>query len=718
MEGRSLTEDKMEAKFTALKEEFFQDLEIKLRKSPQIKSIENLRQSCSIKEHCGSGSYKIVLKVFVEHHQQALTRDNSYVKEITSSESYKNAYDNLDISGSASGGQAIAFSASASAAYSEVNSLITSQNDFRHHETGKEIGYNPRYLQISREVTTSITIDGKTAKVYEKRYVNSTPAPWTIQKLTEESVKYLRNKFYEEGSNIRGTTYTAETCIDKITHDGYKYVYNGGCDPYVSKIKSEQQESVELCYELCRDTENCEYFEYVSSTSKLCHLYPTGVTIGSGYSYAYSSAKCYKMENTVSCGNHRASTCEDCPQGNGASWCYGDCQWFDGQCRGLYSMVTVSLKNEVSVHKIEFAGDYLISNTVNGKPSWKSDENAIWNWNGNWMIGYRNKLGENNGELTAPDNYEGLTDNRNVWSYYDNTTSSWITPSDSNDVIISSSRGKVKELKLSIYGAFYHTCGGYGVYLELLEGQTSCTTSAKGNFHGGVTLTWSSDQLGSCAGKLFDVQLDVLNFKLRSTYTDEFCPTTLVIKLYDMAGKIYRYKADGMNDWVSKNLNNHIRNATKTSYEWTQNWTKKSYLQVKLDQFNMMRNRTNQTQAGIEQPITEVEGFCITESGPQPNKPCIFPFISHGITFHQCTTYKNGGQPWCSTEVDGNGTHVDGKWGTLMINVLPVKQKAVRCQTSSVFSPLLPTPQRFINALHIKMINHGAQLKLMVMESM
>ena len=32
MEGRSLTEDEMEAKFTALKEEFFQDLEIKLGK--------------------------------------------------------------------------------------------------------------------------------------------------------------------------------------------------------------------------------------------------------------------------------------------------------------------------------------------------------------------------------------------------------------------------------------------------------------------------------------------------------------------------------------------------------------------------------------------------------------------------------------------------------------------------------------------------------------
>ena len=29
----------------------------------------------------------------------------------------------------------------------------------------------------------------------------------------------------------------------------------------------------------------------------------------------------------VSCGNHDASSCQECPQGNGASWCNGDCKW-------------------------------------------------------------------------------------------------------------------------------------------------------------------------------------------------------------------------------------------------------------------------------------------------------------------------------------------------------------------------------------------------------
>ena len=35
------------------------------------------------------------------------------------------------------------------------------------------------------------------------------------------------------------------------------------------------------------------------------------------------------VKDTVSCGNHRASSCAECPQGNGASWCNGDCEWLN-----------------------------------------------------------------------------------------------------------------------------------------------------------------------------------------------------------------------------------------------------------------------------------------------------------------------------------------------------------------------------------------------------
>ena len=40
------------------------------------------------------------------------------------------------------------------------------------------------------------------------------------------------------------------------------------------------------------------------------------------------------VRNPVSCGNHNASICSECPQGNGASWCKDDCVWKNGRCVG------------------------------------------------------------------------------------------------------------------------------------------------------------------------------------------------------------------------------------------------------------------------------------------------------------------------------------------------------------------------------------------------
>merc|ERR1712193_25117 len=43
-----------------------------------------------------------------------------------------------------------------------------------------------------------------------------------------------------------------------------------------------------------------------------------------------------KDDLTVNCGGHKAASCKDCPQGNGAAWCNGDCTWkstlFSGEC--------------------------------------------------------------------------------------------------------------------------------------------------------------------------------------------------------------------------------------------------------------------------------------------------------------------------------------------------------------------------------------------------
>jgi len=34
----------------------------------------------------------------------------------------------------------------------------------------------------------------------------------------------------------------------------------------------------------------------------------------------------------VNCGNNEANSCAECPQGNGAAWCNGECEWLNGKC--------------------------------------------------------------------------------------------------------------------------------------------------------------------------------------------------------------------------------------------------------------------------------------------------------------------------------------------------------------------------------------------------
>ena len=38
------------------------------------------------------------------------------------------------------------------------------------------------------------------------------------------------------------------------------------------------------------------------------------------------------VSKSVNCGNHRAASCSECPQGNGAPWCNGECEWQTSTC--------------------------------------------------------------------------------------------------------------------------------------------------------------------------------------------------------------------------------------------------------------------------------------------------------------------------------------------------------------------------------------------------
>jgi len=45
-----------------------------------------------------------------------------------------------------------------------------------------------------------------------------------------------------------------------------------------------------------------------------------------------SSDEQTQKSDQVICGQHTASKCSECPQGNGASWCNGDCEWINENC--------------------------------------------------------------------------------------------------------------------------------------------------------------------------------------------------------------------------------------------------------------------------------------------------------------------------------------------------------------------------------------------------
>ena len=57
--------------------------------------------------------------------------------------------------------------------------------------------------------------------------------------------------------------------------------------------------------------------------------------------------------------------------------------------------IRVSLRNNVLTSQGDFKGIYHISNTINGKQSWRSTSKAIWHISSNrWLIGYNDYIGE------------------------------------------------------------------------------------------------------------------------------------------------------------------------------------------------------------------------------------------------------------------------------------------------------------------------------------
>ena len=116
------------------------------------------------------GQKKVLLKIYVEHYQQAIKSYNFWLIKYTKSSNYNNAYSSLDIgtnfkwSAEGSGyGVTLGTKDELSVQFNKVNRLIAKTSETNYKDQGEKIQFNENFLQIYRKVQTAITIDGNTA---------------------------------------------------------------------------------------------------------------------------------------------------------------------------------------------------------------------------------------------------------------------------------------------------------------------------------------------------------------------------------------------------------------------------------------------------------------------------------------------------------------------------------------------------------------------------
>ena len=121
-----------------------------------------------------------------------------------------------------------------------------------------------------------------------------------------------------------------------------------------------------------------------------------------------------------------------------------------------------------------------------------------------------------------------------------------------------SAHGIIQELDLTNH--VDSNCGGYDVYIELIQEETTCKTSTKKDFYKGAKFSWTGAELGSCVDiPFFYDDSDEIKFKIRSTAGDDFCPNSFTITMKD--GK--KYEDRGMNDMVDNKKGKQLRTAKR-----------------------------------------------------------------------------------------------------------------------------------------------------------
>ena len=116
-------------------------------------------------------------------------------------------------------------------------------------------------------------------------------------------------------------------------------------------------------------------------------------------------------------------------------------------------------------------------------------------------------------------------------------------------------------------------CGGYNVWIEINVGEITCNTSAISEFSAGNTLLWLGEYLGSCRNLEFDINLDEINFKIKSSNNDDFCPKYFFSFMNHgvtfKSPKMFR-PYDGDKNGRNTNEQNHVATRTQETIELPQ----------------------------------------------------------------------------------------------------------------------------------------------------
>ena len=109
------------------------------------------------------------------------------------------------------------------------------------------------------------------------------------------------------------------------------------------------------------------------------------------------------------------------------------------------------MENDAKVYQGHFAGVYFeMSSNVNGKPSYSMGDNAIWYHNevNAWLFGSIDHIGSTVTGIYAFDDFGGLTDEKNVWVYWNGDE---YKKAGTNDVIVTSCTSGTPKILLNSF---------------------------------------------------------------------------------------------------------------------------------------------------------------------------------------------------------------------------------------------------------------------------